>query len=253
MWKRLGRRDDDDDDEEEEEEKLPLPDLNPGMLLEVLTMQNRLIFRGRIEEVRSEDSIHVVDADGGDLPYVEYNTRVKLQGYMGATAISMVGMIGGSNSRLWKIDRLGTLQTSNRRNFFRQFVSLEAIVVKLEEAEDQENQEDQDGQDAQKDGQKKLQPGRRFRARMLDISAGGAMLYADEILKNGDRVRIEHVILMDGEAPFDFEGVIRRAIKREDRWEYGVEFEDLDSKQQERLIRIILLLQRNELRARRGR
>ena len=259
MWNHLGRREDtkakkrEEEEEQEtqetnpEETRSPLPELRVGMFLEVLTMQNRLIFRGRIEEVQAEDSIVIVDAEGDSLPYVEYNTRIKLQGYQGNQAIGLIGLIGGSNKRLWKVDRLGALQSYNRRNYFRQMVSVEVALTRLSLRPGEEEA------DPETPAGRKALARRTYPGRMLDISAGGAMFYSKELLQIGERVSAKQVLLLEDQAPFDFTGVIRRAIQREDRWEYGVEFQELETREQERLIRMILLLQRKELKSRCGR
>lgn len=262
--------------EDGEREGNQLPKLIPGMLLEVLTSQNRLIFRGEIAEVNDDgDAICITDTDGANLPYVEYNSRVKLRGFSGTEAICLVGMIGGSTATFWKIDRLCTLQTSERRDYFRQIVSVGAEVSKIEDPVDEQMTAEDDEQEkaAEVTSTTSLRSGSRAEAvhaeatgtsaagipsgvytsscRILDISAGGCMLITKGIYQIGDKLSMKNVTIIPGKPPFDFRCVVRRAIKRENLWEYGCEFQELGSKEQERLIRMILVLQRNELQARR--
>ncbi len=274
MWRRSNHKVPEDDEQEEN----TLPKLTPGMFLEVLTNQNRLIFRGRVIDVnKSGDAIRIADVEEASLPYVEYNSCIKLRGFSGNEAICLVGMIGGSTKTFWKIDRLRTLQTSERRDYFRQIISVEAQILRVEDAqEDQagENGDERERQRAEVTSTSSLRPESRTETirtestqtsanltpggtyaaagRLLDISAGGCMMVSKGIFRVNERVSMKNVVIMPGQPPFDFTGIIRRAIQRENLWEYGCEFLEMDDQERDRLIQIILVLQRKELQARRS-
>ena len=92
---------------EEEREvinRLRLPKLHTGMRVEVLTLANQLIFVG-VVEVLKETKIKVTEESGQKVPWVEYNTKVKLRGFQrDGIPFSLYGYISGSTDRLWQID-----------------------------------------------------------------------------------------------------------------------------------------------------
>lgn len=226
----------------EQEERLQkekqLPELLPGMRLEVMTMENRLIFMGQIDWVK-EDAIQLRDCSGRELPYVEYNSKIKLRGFWQAHPVFIEGMIGGSSKTFWRIDRLHTLQINEQRGYFRQNVKLDATIMCINEAFGEGNMED---------AAKKIP----VPCYVANISASGAMVIAKSVFAEGDWVYLMDMHLLPDEKPFAFTCIVRRAIQRDNGMEYGCEFCDLESKDRERLIQSILKLQRQELKSRRG-
>lgn len=214
------------------EKELELPDLETGMRLEVVTPENKLIFVGRIESVK-RDAIQVTDVTGEDVPYIPYNSPVKLRGFHHSRAIFMGGQIGGSSRKFWRIDRLQTLQISEQRSYFRQNISREAKVMCINELFGEQKSEDE---------RKKA----LMSCHVTNISATGAMIRTREDFQEGDWLRLMDLVLVPGENAFALTCVVRRSVEDEQGRGYGCEFYELDSKEQERLIKSILVLQRKE-------
>lgn len=214
-----------------------LPKLELGMRLEVVTAENKLIFVGKIEQLE-KNGIQVADVTGGDVPYIQYNTPVKLRGFYHTSAILLEGLIGGSTRKFWRIDRLRTLQAKEQRGYFRQNIDRNAKMMCLNEIFG----EQRPGDEAKK---------APVDCKVANISATGAMILAKETFQVGDWLWLMDLALTPGEKPFALTCVVRRAVEREKNWEYGCEFYELDSEEQERLIKSILALQHRERQERR--
>lgn len=216
-----------------------LPRLEPDMRLEIMTSENRLIFLGRIEWVKA-NAIQVCDILGEDLPYIEYNTPIKLRGFSDNCAFYLEGIVGGNTRLFWRIDHLATLQAGERRGYFRQNVVLDAVAMRISSP-------------FEKGTVAGSPQGPLVGCTIINISATGAMMVIKEPFQEGEWVSLSNVRLQPKEPPFTFTCAIRRKIIQEDgSIAYGCEFYDLHSEEQERLIKIILLLQRKELNARRS-
>lgn len=212
--------------------------LSPGMRLEVMTMENRLIFMGKIDWVK-EGTIQLVDSTGSDLPYIEYNSKVKLRGFWKSQPVFLEGMVGGTSTAFWRIDRLRTLQTQEQRGYFRQNVKLSATIMCV-------NEVFKEGAPAD---QKKRTP---VPCEVVNISASGAMVLSEGEFQQGDWVYVMNMTLLPEEKPFAFTCIVRRALDKGRYMEYGCEFCDPEDEERERLIQSILQLQRRELQLRRG-
>lgn len=227
-----------------QEGKKELPELTPGMRLEVMTLKNRLIFLGRIEWVKGA-TVQIVDESGGDLPYIEFNSPVKVRGFSKGNAFCLQGSIGGSTRQLWRVEQLAALQTGERRGYFRQNVRLKAVVARTENPFEKQETKEETQEETQEQ-----EPA--VDCRISNISATGAMIETKAVFETGDWVQLTNVKVCDGTRPFAFICAVRRAIERKHVMEYGCEFYAMDSEEQERLIKLILRLQHDELKARRS-
>ena len=79
--------------------------LRPGMTVEVLTMENRLTFVGRVERVRN-GAVTIREAKGDQLPPVLYNNDIKLRFFRVPHNFVLHGKICVSTNLIWKLDRL---------------------------------------------------------------------------------------------------------------------------------------------------
>ena len=96
--------------------------LRPGMTVEVLTMENRLTFVGRVERVRN-GAVTIREAKGDQLPPVLYNKEIKLRFFREPHNFVLHGKICGSTNLIWKLDRLESKFSKEQRAFFRQRIS----------------------------------------------------------------------------------------------------------------------------------
>lgn len=235
MWQFLKRRREEPEIEEEvlaEEEQAPVEEnpiagLRSGALMEVLTLENHLIFVG-VLEVLDKGLIQVREESGQFVPQVEYNQKVKLRATKRSEQVmTLYGQVCGSTDEFWRLDRLEAIQTTEKRNFFRQNIRLEAQV-------------------------RDVQGGKETPCRVLDVSAGGILIRCKETFQEGQQVRLSGVRFLEEEEPFQFTCRIQRAIPAGGKTDYGCQFERLSDKEEDRLMRVILVLQRKALQARRG-
>lgn len=88
---------------------------------------------------------------------------------------------------------------------------------------------------------------------ILDLSAGGAMIQVDEELEEGDWLFLMDIRIIPKEPPFALTCRVQRVIQRGEKKAYGCQFSEMEEREQDRLIKGILYLQRKELQARRNR
>ena len=74
--------------------------LRPEMTVEVLTMENRLNFLGRVDSFRN-GAVILRDAKGDELPIAMYNKEVKLRFFQGEGNTVLYGKVCGSTSLIW--------------------------------------------------------------------------------------------------------------------------------------------------------
>ncbi|MCI8415699.1 MAG: PilZ domain-containing protein [Ruminiclostridium sp.] len=221
---------------EEEEELEPELTQNSfglrlGTTVEVLTLENRLTFVGRVDRLKGE-AVYIRESTGGELPPVLYNKEVKLRFFQAQRNLVLLGKICGSTKYLWKVDRLESKFAKEQRAFFRQRVSLDTTGLCSRRPS-------------------RTKPGKRAAAcHVLDISGGGILISSREEYDEGDRLAISGIYLVETEEPYSFSCHVRRRLPEEetDLIRYGCQFESLTIKEQDRLLHAIFILQREEIR-----
>lgn len=209
-----------------------------GMLLEVLTIDNEVLFRARVTSFDG-DSMCIVNDLGGEMPPVMYNTEFKLRGRLNDSQTAVYhGTVCGSNREMWKLDQISNWFTWERREFFRQNISVEAMVKRLRSVHDRE-------------GDTPL-VGPKVKCKLLDVSGGGVLLACDEKYERGDELRVGNATIIPDSEPFSFRCKVRRVEEARYTNLYGCQFLELQPGEQDRLIRAIFLLQREEAKRLRG-
>lgn len=208
--------------------------LRVGLVTEVMTLENRLLFVGRIDAI-ADGAIAIREVSGGELPMLICNRTLKLRFYRDRDNIVLRAKVRGSSARIVKVDRLESTFVQEQRAFFRQSVSV-ALNAKCINFADRN------------DTSVPMSP-----CQVLDISAGGILISCSAPFLKGDRLLITGVPLLPEAAPFNFVCVIRRA----DQWEnatyrYGCQFLSLTTQEQERLLQAIFAIQREEIRRRKN-
>ena len=205
-------------------------DIHPGMTVEVLTLDNRLTFVGKVDRF-SGKAIVIRESRGGELPPVLYNKEIKLRFFLGQDSLVVHGKICGSSRTIWKLDRLESRSAKEQRAFFRQQIST-SVLCKVHRCTSRGA--------VSKEG---------YFGRVMDVSAGGLMLLSTEHYAKGDRLAIIGIELTKTTAPFNFYCQVRRASPRKDGTVcYGCQFESLHPKEQDRLLQAIFAMQREEIR-----
>lgn len=206
------------------------PGLEPGMAVEVLSLENRLIRMTRVESCQN-GAVTLRDAKGDNLPRMVYNQELKLRFFHGADSTLLQGKICGSTDQIWKVDRLERKFAKEQRAFFRQRISTSVLGKCYRRT-------------SRGTALKEATP-----CRVLDVSAGGLLLASAESFVLGERLLVTEVQLTRTMAPFTFQCQVRRAGGREGGLiRYGCQFEALHPKDQDRLLQAIFTVQREELR-----
>lgn len=198
------------------------------------------LLRLRISSI-DEDAIWVTSADGGNVPPIIYNTRVRLKGMRhGGNAVILFGTIRGSTPLLWKIGEISQYSFYNKRTYYRQSVSIETTVYSLRDEPEGESET------------------YRLSAltehcKVLNISGGGLLFSSSRPFPINTHVQIGDITLRPGQNPFSLKCSVLRVTENSGRFFHGCQFIDLDGKEQERLIRDVFLLQGEEIRRRKRR
>lgn len=207
------------------------PEFSSGTRMEVLTMENHLLFIARPKVL--EGGILELRRDTGDLlPQIIYNSKIKLRGFQrNSQPFCMVGTVGKSSRDFWQVENLEVLQSRENRGFFRQNTDLDARVMPS--------------------GHYKGLGRELTECKVLDVSAGGARVLSKNVYKEGDRFQLE-AELLPGERPFSMVcRVMRVTPKKGFKYEYGCKFEGLSEQEQQRLLRAVFTIQRKALQAQR--
>lgn len=206
-----------------------------GAAVEVMTPDNRLLFVGKIEAIQ-ENAVRIREANDDTLPMVVVNTDLKLRFFTDTGNVVLYGKVCGSTMRMWKVDQLRTAFAKENRAFFRQSVSVGISA--------------QCGKRPAKGGR----PNVLFPCQVLDISAGGILISCKEVFAEGERLLVTDASLLAGEPNFQFDCMVRRG----GAWNkgvahYGCQFVTLSAREQDRLLRAIFTIQRQEIRKRKTR
>lgn len=205
-----------------------------GMRLEVLNENNEVMFQARVDEVDG-DSMKISNASGSDMPVVMFNSEFKLRGHHDGRTVVYHGVVCGSTARMWKLDQLTNWSTWERREFFRQNIAVEALVKLVESAEKGPVKEE------------------AVKCKLLDVSGGGVLLGCDATFAWGDELLVGHAEIIPNAPPFAFRCTVRRTQQTRYTNLYGCQFLELSPAEQDRLIRAIFMLQREEAKRLRGR
>lgn len=210
--------------------------IQTGSIVEVLTQDNRLEVLGRVIAYTG-DMISIQDAQGRDLPSVLYNRDVKLRIMQNGVSGIILGKICGSTRQFWKIDRLQKTTVSEKRENFRQVVRTGAKVQCLQRSTKAPRLSR--GQDPST-------------CSVLDISTGGILFRSTEPFQLGDRLLLTDVRIGQ-EKPFRFTCFVLRVENVPGRgWQFGCQFESMDQREEDRLLRAIFSVQRQEIHKSRG-
>lgn len=213
----------------------------PDTMVEVLDLNNKLIFMGRVETCE-QGVLSIREASDLEVPPVFYNDEYKLQYFQRGVASVVYGKVSGSSKNFWRIEKLRKPYASEQRIYFRQQVRLEGQLILR-----QTSLLDDKGKPVGSVG--KLLP-----CEILDISAGGLLLQSKERYAEGDRLEVKELRVLPNEAPFTFICRVRRVRQSESQViQYGCEFQDMSGKEQDRLFRAIFVVQREMIRERKNR
>ena len=206
--------------------------LSPGMMVEVLTENNRLAFLGKVDSI-SDGAVVLRDNRGNELPQVMYNREMRLSYKHDGDTTMIRGKICGCNDEIWKMDQLESMFTKDQRASFRQSIST-CIPAKCHRRRPPRGEPEKVGLDCQ----------------VIDVSSGGLMFSSGESYETGERLLIRGARLADSLDPFSFNCQVRRVGSPDEDGiaRYGCQFEPMSGRDQDRLLRAIFIIQREEIR-----
>lgn len=210
----------------------------PGTIMEMLTLENKMVFVGSVEWFK-ETTIQIIDSSGGYIPPMEYNTTVKLRFFSGPQVITLSGVVRGTTENFWRLDDLKILQTEERRQHFRQYTTLTGKVMCVNALFGKDT-----GSDNCKSG--------TFNCRVVDLSTTGARIRAEAKYEKDDMLFLVDVRISAYEPAFTATCIVRRVIQGEEGPEYGCEFYGMSPDEHEFITRLVLDIQRKDLRMRRA-
>lgn len=204
--------------------------LRPGMTVEVLTPTNRSVFLGKVESIQ-DGAVTLRDSKGNELPRVVFNQDMKLRYAKGDDTAIIQGKICGSTGQIWKLDRLTSKVFKEQRAFFRQGISTSIQAECFRRT-------------------LKGDPvGKGIPCKILDVSAGGLMFASSEEYRQGERLALSGIQLAESMPPFNFKCQVRRVGQAEEGIiRYGCQFEAMPPREEDRLLRAIFIVQREEMR-----
>ena len=203
--------------------------LRPGMIVEVLTPENRQVFLGKVESVK-DGAVVVRDNRWNELPQVMYNREMRLSFKHDGDTTMVRGKICGCSDEIWKLDQLESVFTKDQRTAFRQSIST-SIPAKCYRRSLRG--------DPEKDG---------VDCNVVDVSSGGLMFSSLASFEVGDRLVLLGVRLVPSMEPFSFSCQVRREVRTEDGIRYGCQFERMSDRDLDRLLQAIFVIQREEIR-----
>lgn len=204
-------------------------EFNTGTRVEVLTLENHLLFVARMRVVEG-NAVELRRDTGDPLPQALYNSKMKIRGFQkNAQPFCLVGTVGRSSREFWQLENLEILQTKENRGFFRQNTDLDARVMPS--------------------GHYRGLTPELVECKVLDISAGGARVLSRNVYMEGDRFQLQ-VELLPEEKPFSVTCKVLRVTPRKGyKYEYGCKFEGLSEQEEQRLLQAVFAIQRKILQS----
>lgn len=218
-------------------------DIRPGMMVEVLTMKNILTFVGRVRSFSPGGVLTIKEAADEELPPVLYNQEVKLRFFQRDRSLVLRGQICGSTRLIWRVDRLESQFGAEQRMFFRQNVNLKAEM----------QFQPPEGEEAAQEGEAPAEPIPTFPCTIQDVSVGGLLVSTRQELKEGDRLTISGASIVDEVGPFSFRCRVQRVRRSGANYLGGCKFEELSTKEEDRLLQAIFIAQRKDIHKQRDR
>lgn len=220
--------------EESGEQRLSL---RPGMPVEVLSMDNKRIFLGKVDFYDGK-SVSVRDARDRQLPVGVYGKWVKLRFESSESNLIVEGKICRSSPEIWGMEDLKRPCVAPKRSYFRQNINVGAEVACLR----------RNKLDAQAVREAEWSP-----CSIVDVSINGVQLSSRIHFREGDLLGVRGARLVEGGPALTFLCRVLRCTAKPGATLCGCRIETIGSKEQKQLEEAIFTLQREEIRRRRER
>lgn len=211
----------------------------------MLSEENQtLLYKGVISK-KDDECIWVSHADGNEVPPVVYNSRVRLKGYKKDDHILVLcGTVFGSSPLFWKIGQISEFSIFNKRENYRHPVAIVTTARRLPQKPGESPAEEESGDEYVAVGTEQCA--------VVNISGGGVLFCCDHRFPVNANVQLGEIKFYPDHPPFVLRCKVLRANEQEGKYFHGCRFIDINTKEQERMVREIFLLQRDEIRRRNG-
>lgn len=211
--------------------------LKPGMPVEVLSMDNKPIFSGKVDFYDGK-SVSVREARDRQLPVGVYGKWVKLRFESSENNLIVEGKICRSSPEMWGMEDLKQRSVAPKRSYFRQSINVRAEVACLR----------RNKLDAQA-----VREAEWSSCSIVDVSINGVQLSTRMHFQEGDLLGVRGARLVEGGPALTFLCRVLRCTVKPGAILCGCRIETIGSKEQKQLEEAIFTLQREEIRRRRER
>lgn len=204
------------------EEKSSGPDLHSGMRAEVMSMDNNLLFVGKL-----------IDPQGNCASLLQYtesvvsqNTEplnVKLRSYNEDMKIALLfeGTITPGENKIWHAENLVLVRSGNERAFFRVDTDIDAELSPMG----------------------RIGSAGHEHCRLLNLSVGGALIGSSEVHEIGDRFLLKVKLLPERDISTMYCQILRIVSRDNGKFEYGCRFLEMHESEKDNVSQIIFDLQ----------
>lgn len=194
------------------------------MRVEVATLTDELLFAATLLEIHencAQLQPHIETAPSWKLEPI----RVKIRGYSeeDSKAICMEGTVTPSIEKLWQVEDLKLISKSNDRAFFRPRTNMNAIVTLVNNNSFEEDH-----------------------CKLLNLSVGGVCISSKCEYRKGDTLLLKVQLPSEKELSLFFCRIQRVTERTPAKYEYGCQFMDMSTPEQEKIARVIFDLQRKK-------
>lgn len=209
-------------------------ELRSGMAVEVLNMDNTLVFSGKVVHYNGE-ALSIRDARGRAVPVGVYGKTVKLRFERSESNLMVCGKLCRSSPELWEVDELEEQFTAPRRSFFRQRINVKAEVICVRRNPDIQGTRGADWSPC----------------KIVDVSIGGVQLSSKWPFQVGDLLSVRGARLVAGGPELSFSCRVLRSLSGLNATQCGCRIEAISNREQKLLEEAIFTLQREEIQRRR--
>ena len=154
------------------------------------------------------------------------------------------GGVFGSSPLFWKIGQISEFSIFNKRENYRHPVSIVTTARRLPQKPGESPAEEEPGDEYVAVGTEQCA--------VVNISSGGVLFCCDHRFPVNANVQLGEIRFYPDHPPFALRCKVLRANEQEGKYFHGCRFIDINTKEQERMVREIFLLQRDEIRRRNG-
>lgn len=206
-----------------------------GAACEVKTLDNDLLFLGRLRSIVDDLSLSVdiISSDDSPLFTWRYGVPVKLSLYKGPGNILIAGgKVYMANADFWRVSNIIRYQNFERRSFFRVQANTGGLVSRAcEEGEEVE----------------------KYQACIINISLSGVMFSSAKQFAENETVVAESFFLAEDRKPFALSCIVKHSDDSPTGlFMHRCQFLDIGEMESDRLCRAIFSLQREAIKKRKS-